>query len=257
MKAEDRLTKITELLKEEKNVSTAKLSSLLNVSEKTIRLDLGKLEKAAILVRTHGGASYIGETNNLFPSEGYSPRSTKEKEKIALKALELINAGDIIIIDDGSTTYEIAKLLGEFPVTVITQDLTVINELAYKSNVNLITFGGSIRRTEYSNIFTSEEAVQSIKKVRVNKVFLGTATVNTENGLMLYQYGDEILKKAFINVANEVICLCLSTKFDKTSFFSFAKLDEIDYLITDSHIDPQLIPKYEANGKTKIIIADE
>ena len=74
---------------------------------------------------------------------------------------------------------------------------------------------------------------------------------------MLYQYGDEVLKKAFIDVANEVICLCLSTKFDKTSFFSFAKLDEIDYLITDSKIDRSLIPKYEANGKTKVLIADE
>ena len=257
MKAETRLKEITEILKAEKNVSTTRLSSLLNVSEKTIRLDLGKLEKAAILVRTHGGASYIGETNNLFPTEGYSALSTKEKEKIALKALELIHPGDIIIIDDGSTTYEIAKLLGDFPVTVITQDLTVINELASKPNVNLITFGGSIRNTAFSKIFTSEDAVQSIKKVRVNKVFLGTATVNTENGLMLYQYGDEVLKKAFIDVANEVICLCLSTKFDKTSFFSFAKLDEIDYLITDSKIDRSLIPKYVANGKTKVLIADE
>ena len=250
MKAETRLKEITEILKAEKNVSTTRLSSLLNVSEKTIRLDLGKLEKAAILVRTHGGASYIGETNNLFPTEGYSALSTKEKEKIALKALELIHPGDISIIDDGSTTYEIAKLLGDFPVTVI-------NELASKPNVNLITFGGSIRNTAFSKIFTSEEAVQSIKKVRVNKVFLGTATVNTENGLLLYQYGDEVLKKAFIDVANEVICLCLSTKFDKTSFFSFAKLDEIDYLITDSKINRSLIPKYEANGKTKVLIADE
>lgn len=257
MKAEDRLKKITEIIKVEKNVSTTRLSSLLDVTEKTIRLDLGKLEKADILVRTHGGASYIGESNKLFPSGGYNTFSTIEKERIATKAMEFIRPEDIIILDDGSTTYEIARLLGNFPITVITQDLKIINELVSKPNVNLITFGGSVRRTSFTNIFTSEEAIQSIKKIRVDKVFFGTATVNIENGLMLYQYGDEILKKAFIGVANEVICVCLSTKFDRTSFFSFAKLDEIDYIITDSNIDHNLIPKYEANGKTKIIIADE
>lgn len=160
----------------------------------------------------------------------------------------------MILLDDGSTTQELANLLGDFRVTVLTNDLLIVNELMYKPNVTLYIIGGLVRRDSDSYIVTGEDAIQFLKKYRVSKLFLGTSTVDTKEGLMIFNYGDNFTKRAFIDAADQVICLADSSKFERTAFTKVARLDDVDTFVTDSGLDQDVIDRYEGLGKKLIVV---
>lgn len=251
-----RLDTIMEILRDEGMADVKTLSRRLEVTEKTIRLDLKELEDQNLLERVHGGAVLkAGE----WPGEKDSSRRTSHlprKQLIARCALKMIEENDIILLDDGSTTQEVAKLLGDFRVTVLTNDLLIVNELMYKPNITLYIIGGLVRRDSDSYIVTGEDAIQFLKKYRVGKLFLGTSTVDVKQGLMIFNYGDNFTKRAFIDAADQVICLADSSKFDRTAFTKVARLDEVDTCITDSGLDEEVINRYESFGLEMVIAGD-
>lgn len=251
----NRMEYITNLVQKEKAVTVKHLSEALGVTEKTIRLDLEKLEQAHVLIRVHGGA-ICNNPSGVYPSQTYRERSSNEKKEIAKKALSLIEPNDIILLDDGTTTLELAKLLGDFPVTVLTNDICIFNELIQKPQVVLYIVGGVLKREGKSYIISGDEAVQFIRKFRVNKLFLGVSTIDEQNGLMIFHYGDKSMKRAFMSISNQVICLADSDKFDQTAFINFADLDEINTVITDSNMDEQIAARYKKHG-LDILIADK
>ena len=202
-----RLEKIMTLLQQEKIVSTHQLSEMLNVTPKTVRLDLEKLEKTNLLERVHGGAVLSNHQPASFPSHSYREKQSHEKEVIAQKALSLLKENDVILLDDGSTSLKLAELLGDFKITVLTNDIFIINELMYKPNVTLYVIGGSLKRDGESFVINGEDSIQFIKKYRVNKVFLGISTIDIENGLMIFYYGDCSTKRAFMASSDEVVCM--------------------------------------------------
>lgn len=250
-----RLDTIMGILKEEGMADVKTLSQRLEVTEKTVRLDLKELENQNLLERVHGGA--VLKTQEL--SLGYKDSSRRtsyleQKQVIARRALTLIEENDVILLDDGSTTQEVAKLLGDFRVTVLTNDLLIVNELMYKPNITLYIIGGLVRRDSDSYIVTGEDAIQFLKKYRVSKLFLGTSTVDVKEGLMIFNYGDNFTKRAFIDAADRVVCLADSSKFDRTAFTKVARLNEVDTFITDSGLSQEVIRRYEGLGR-EIIVA--
>lgn len=250
-----RLDTIIGILKDEGMADVKTLSRRLEVTEKTIRLDLNELESQNLLERVRGGA--VLKPQELHRGYETSPRRTshlEQKQAIAKCALTLIRENDVILLDDGSTTQELAKLLGAFRVTVLTNDLLIVNELMYKPNITLYIIGGLVRRDSDSYIITGEDAIQFLKKYRVSKLFLGTSTVDEKEGLMIYNYGDNFTKRAFINAADRVVCLADSSKFDRTAFTKVAMLDEVDTFITDSGLSQEMAERYESLGR-EIIIA--
>ncbi|MBS1481967.1 MAG: DeoR/GlpR transcriptional regulator [Clostridium sp.] len=250
-----RLDTIMGILKEEGMADVKTLSQRLEVTEKTVRLDLKELENQNLLERVHGGA--VLKTQEL--SLGYKDSSRRtshleQKQVIARRALTLIEENDVILLDDGSTTQEVAKLLGDFRVTVLTNDLLIVNELMYKPNITLYIIGGLVRRDSDSYIVTGEDAIQFLKKYRVSILFLGTSTVDVKEGLMIFNYGDNFTKRAFIDAADRVVCLADSSKFDRTAFTKVARLNEVDTFITDSGLSQEVIRRYEGLGR-EIIVA--
>ena len=141
-----RLEQIMELLQKEKMADIRQLSKILDVTPKTVRLDLEKLEKAGLLQRVHGGAVLSKQPPASYPSASHRQKNLSEKARIARKALSLLQENEVILLDDGSTSLELAKLLGEFRITVLTNDIFIINELLYKDNVTLYVIGGSLKR---------------------------------------------------------------------------------------------------------------
>lgn len=250
-----RMDTIMGILKDEGMVDVKTLSRRLEVTEKTVRLDLKELENQNLLERVHGGAVLKAQKISLDCKES-SRRASHlvQKQSIARKALTLIDENDVILLDDGSTTQELAKLLGDFRVTVLTNDLLIVNELMYKPNITLYIIGGLVRRDSDSYIVTGEDAIQFLKKYRVNKLFLGTSTVDAREGLMIFNYGDNFTKRAFIDAADQVICLADSSKFNKTAFTKVARLDEVDAFVTDGNLGQDVIHRYEEMGR-KIIVA--
>ena len=248
----ERLEFIINYIQEKKSVSTRELSQILNVTEKTIRLDFNELEDLGLLNRVHGGAVIVEVNSTVFPNNKYRTRALENKYEIAKKALKMIKPNETIAIDDGSTSLELAKLLGDFPLTVLTNDVFILNELCMKKLINLYFVGGILIRNDTSYFFSGEEAISFIRKFRVDKVFLGVSTIDVDNGLMLYHYGNKSIKKAYMEISQTKICLADSEKFNKTAFSSYANLNEIDYIITDSRIKQDTLKTY-SNFDLKII----
>lgn len=253
MLANNRLDKITEVLYDNGFVDIKELAQQLAVSEKTIRLDLDKLQETGILERVHGGAKLKSFDNNYAPIALRRFRFLEQKAAIANKALEYINDNDVIYLDDGSSCLELAKILNK-KCTVISNDLSIINELSNKTNVSLYIAGGLVRRNDASYISTGGDTITFIKKHCVTKAFISTSTIDINKGLMMFEHGDVSIKRACIESAEQVICLADSSKFNRTAFNSFADIDEVDIFITDKDLSSKDKQSFK-NAKAVIVTA--
>ncbi len=246
----NRLELITSYLENENKITVKELSERLNVSEKTIRLDLNRLENSGVLLRTHGGAviSSSSYNNPFFDLDGFHNNSPKEKQEIARKAVNLIMPYSVICLDDGSTTFEIARLLGEFPITVITHDLKIITELAQKPNVDVLVIGGFINRNNNGQmIISGEESVKMIKKYSANTAFIGASCIS-EDGLSLFKRGEKDIKKAYISISDKSYCVVDSSKFGHKAITKLSSPSELPDIICDSSLEPDVKEKYSNLG---------
>ena len=159
-----------------------------------------------------------------------------KKELIAAKCMEFIESGDSIILDSGSTTTEIAKLLKGFKnLTVITNALNIAMMLGTEPGIELIVTGGEFKPPTLS--LTGQKAADFFKGINVQKLFLATAGLSLKAGLTYPSISDIVVKKAMIDAAETTYLVADSTKIGKSSFASLGALSLINYIITDSGID--------------------
>lgn len=237
MLAANRHEEIIKLIHKDRFVKVSQLSRMFNVSEETIRRDLDKLEKDGLLKKLHGGAVPIDITNvdNIKPIKERIEENIDEKAVIARLAYELIEDGDTLILDTGSTILQLAKILDEKNVTVITNDISIAYELSQKSNVNLTVIGGNLKSNSFTII--GPECEKAIASFNVNKLFLSTSGIKLHKGLTTSNNIDAFIKKRMIESADKVICLADHSKFDKVAFVSFAELNDLDIIVTDRIVD--------------------
>lgn len=223
-------------------VKVSNLSRLFQVTEKTIREDLDALEQKALLKRVHGGAIAFpnGEIKSIAP-EIPNTSFTVEKERIAEYTIEhFIQPGDIIALDTGSTTLEIAKRIKMYPLTVVTNDIMIIHELALAKEINLVVPGGY----SYHNLLIQHEPIEWIRHVNIHKFFLSTTGIHLEYGLTVFA-GEQIwLKQTMIHAAKHVICVADHSKFERGNLHTFAKVSDIEYFITDEGLDQSIKDAY-------------
>ena len=176
-----------------------------------------------------------------------------EKAAIARKALEHINDGDTIILDSGSTTTEIAKLISGFKnLTVITNSLNIALILGVDTDINLVVTGGEFKAPTLS--LTGQKAADFFEGLHVDKLFLATAGITLKAGLTYPSISDIVVKRAMIESANAVYLVADSSKIGKSSFASLGALSLIDFLITDSKITKDDINMLKRND-IKMILA--
>jgi len=229
-----RLTQILQFLRtcDMNTASVAELSKICNVSEKTIRQDLDKLESMNVVTRVHGGA-VLKKTDNQVVSVASRKQSfSEEKRSIAEAALNLINDGDTVFLDSGSTTLELAKILNK-EVIVLTTDPVIVGELLTRNNVTLYCTGGLLSRERDSFVFCGYDAIHLIRKYRMSKSFIGCSAFNFKTGLMVFSSAEAQIKQEIISASEQVICLADASKFNQSAFASFAGLDEIDVCISN------------------------
>lgn len=242
-----RLEIISQLLAETGSVDAAKLSERFGVTPKTIRKDLDKLESMGLLDRVHGGAVLKRSGSSVFPIEQRKQQCLSEKQRIGAAALELVQEGDSIIIDGGTTTLELARLLGEKKILAIVNDLKIALELMNKPNVDLFVTGGRLRR-EGAYTLLGRDTERILEKYKAKKVFLGTTALNMESGLSVLNSDEAEVKKAMVASAKEVICLVDYSKFHHVAFAPFCPLHKIGTLVTDSRILPAEIESLQSRG---------
>jgi DeoR/GlpR family transcriptional regulator of sugar metabolism len=235
----ERYEKILDELDKSKIIKVSELSTNFGVTEKTIRIDLETLEKKGLLKRIHGGAVLVEENERIFPIDERQLSNNERKTAIAKEAIKLINPEDTILLDGGSTTLQIASLLGDYPVTVITNDIKIANELLKKEKVQLMVLGGS--RIGTSSSLFGVQASDLLKRIRVNRLFFGATGVSVEHGLTVLNSFHVEWKRQIIRCADHVILLADSTKLEKVGLIQFATLDDVDEVITDNLADQNIL----------------
>lgn len=229
---EQRRTVILRALEQRGSVTVVDLAQRLDVSMMTIRRDLVELEKEGVLRRVHGGAvSARGRAYEpLFPHR--SGVMSDEKERIGRAAAALVADGDSIALDVGTTTLEVARhLVNRQNLTVITPSLHVANLFLAQPGVRLIVSGGIARPIEGSLI--GELARYAFKRLFVDRVFLGVASLDALHGISESNWDDALIKQAMIASAKEVVVLADSSKFNKVAFAHVADFPQFHRLITD------------------------
>ncbi|HPR32965.1 MAG TPA: DeoR/GlpR family DNA-binding transcription regulator [Prolixibacteraceae bacterium] len=251
--ANQRRDKILELIKEDGQAKVMELSRIFKVTEVTIRQDLERLEKDGFIVREHGGAFLKNIDMNVRSLSLQNKENLPLKGTIAKKAVEFISDGDTIILDSGSTTTEIARLMSDYKnLTVITNALNIALILGAQSGINVILTGGEFKAPTLS--LTGQKAADFFQNLHVDKLFLATAGITLKSGLTYPGISDICVKRAMIESAETTYLVADSTKIGKSSFASLGALSLIDFLITDSKIDEEYVDLFTKND-IKLIIA--
>lgn len=249
-----RRDKILELIREDGHAKVMDLSRIFKVTEVTIRQDLEHLEKEGSIVREHGGAFLKNIDLNVRNFSLQNQENINEKMMIARKAVEYIHDGEAIILDSGSTTTEIAKLLtGYNNLTVITNALNIALILGAQSGITVVVTGGEFKAPTLS--LTGQKAADFFQNLHVDKLFLATAGIALKSGLTYPGISDICVKRAMIESANEIYLVADSSKIGKNAFASLGALSLINYLITDSKIKKEDVD-WLKNYDVQFIIAE-
>ena len=249
----DRQKQIQRLLQERGVVKVTDLSSLLGVSEITIRRDLDTLEKSGDLERTHGGAVY-NQRMRIEPR--YAQKDAihrEEKEAIGRAAARLVEAGDTLLINSGSTTKQVIRSLKMSKARIITSNLGAVIE-AQESEMELILIGGLLR--SQSNSLVGSLATLSLQQVYGSKAFIGVDGLSVKYGLTTPILEEaEITREMIRRTPGPVIVVADHSKLSVVSNFMTAPIDQVDMLVTDQGLNNELREELEKIG-IKVIIAD-
>ncbi|ARV14264.1 DeoR/GlpR family DNA-binding transcription regulator [Polaribacter sp. SA4-12] len=232
----DRHKLILNKLEENGFVNVNDLGKEFNVSLVTIRKDLKLLEERKLLFRSHGKAisvnPYIKE-HHVNYKEKLHP---KEKNKIAIAAIETLMPHDSIIIASGTSVIEFARHIKPIEgLTVLTASLNTSIILAEHKDIDVIQLGGIVRSSSSSVVGPIGEKM--LAEFTFTKLFLGVDGIDLEYGLTTTSSLEASLNKEMIKAAQKIIVLTDSSKFNRKGFGRICGLDEVDQIITDSDID--------------------
>jgi len=236
----ERHQNIIELVNERKSIRVTELSHIFSITEETIRRDLEKLESQNKLIRSHGGAVSISTSS--VSEVSYLEReimNVKEKKQIASEAVNRVIEGDKIILDASTTAWYMAKELPDIDITVLTNSIKVATELSVKKEITVISTGGILRSESLSNVGPLAES--SLESYHVNKAFISCKGLHLEHGMSEASEQQGRIKELMVNNADTVYIMVDHSKFGTQAFTRFSSLDSIDYIITDSQVDPQIV----------------
>jgi len=159
----------------------------------------------------------------------------EEKRRIGIKAVELIQEGDTIILDSGTTTMEIARQLKNFQnLTVITHALNIATELAGSKGIEIIMPGGMVRAKSFSLVGSQAEKI--LRDYYCDKLFLGVDGIDTSYGISTPSVSEAQLNRVMVEISRETIVVTDSSKFGKRSFAFIVPIDKVHRVITDEGV---------------------
>ncbi len=236
-------------------VNVSELSKSLGVSAVTIRNDLVQLEKKGMLLRARGGAvkvlqSYVGLD---YPLSDKQKKHLAEKQEIGKAAAALIEEGNTIILDSGSTTFELAKNLERFErVTVITNAVNIAKYLSKHKNINVIVPGGILRRNSMSLVGMLAE--KGFKDYFCDLLFIGVDGFDINYGISTPNNEEAQLNRMMIDISRRVVVIADSSKFQRRAFAFIAGIEKIHTVITDHGISMLNRNKLQSMGIEVIVV---
>ena len=243
MSPQERRKRILQLLEQNEKIEIVELSETLSVTPMTIRRDFDMLERQKKLIRTYGGAvaPQVLVAEQTFESK--VGKAVLEKQAIAREAVAFVQDGMTVLLDSGTTTLEIAKLLKyRNQVTVITNDIKIAAELM-DSNLEVIVLGGQLQK-DVGALFGSI-ANATLSNMHVDLLFLGANAVHSSFGITTPTIEKAALKRAMNKTAERTILVTDSSKFNQKAFSKVCGLGDITTIITDSNLPNEYIEEYD------------
>lgn len=254
----DRVQRIKQILVQEKKVVTAELSESFGVSIETIRRDLDLLESEGMIRKTYGGAELLEESLSSAVMDEWNNRcqvSVGEKKAIAEKVLTLIPDHCSLVLDSGTTTYRLACLLDQREdLSVLTNSLHCAMAVSVRSDHPVHLMGGMVKKGELITTgILACDFLDSFSKIDI--AVIGVDGLTLEDGIMDYSLEMCLLKQRFLKKATKVIAITDHTKFHVRANYRSCPLERLDYLVTDSKADPEMLKEIASLG-VKVLIAD-
>lgn len=212
----ERQNRIRRMVEQAGRMTVAELSERFEVSEATIRRDLEELDDQGWVQRTHGGALRVERATREPPILQRFHENQSEKQRIAQAAVGLIQPGETIFLGSGSTVLQIARQLPHpIQLTVITNSLPVVNELAASPDIDLIVIGGMLRSSELSMV--GHIAEHDVREFRADRVFMGMRAIDVRHGFTNDYLPETMTDRAILGIAPQVVVAADHLKFGRVS----------------------------------------
>lgn len=242
---------ISEAVMEEGSVRIEALAERFNISLMTVHRDLDDLEDRGLLRKSRGVATATS-TSLVESSDVYrSGQQLAEKQAIALAALDFIEPGQAIILDDSTTTLHLLPhLSGKTPLTIITNTLTIMNELRNTRGTTMIGLGGDYYN--WCSSFMGRMTVREIAELRADVFFMSTSAIVDD--VCFHQTLETVdVKRAMFESASQRVLLVDGTKFEKRALHAMLPLGAFDAVIVDSSTAPEHVERLRDNGSTVVV----
>lgn len=247
-----RIEEIKNCIYKNKTVSLNQICHEFNISKSTLRRDLDSILAEGDIKKIYGGVTVLPK-KGLVPFEDRNIAHPIEKMQIATAAAQLVENGDIIFIDSGTTTMHILETIKDKKdITVLTNNVEIILQAMPYNNINIITLSGSLNRKTLS--FAGNYAAQVLQNYNISKAFMATTGFSIANGVTNSSPVESALKRAAVKRSQTVYLLADSSKCGEVSLMTYCGLDQIDVLITESEPAPDICDFMKENGH-KILIA--
>ena len=250
----ERRQQIVQQAQAQGKVTVDQLAKQFAVSTVTIRNDLNDLNNNGLLVRCRGGAVASTKlTRELSVQERYKEH-LPIKQRLGRAAADLIEPGESIILDAGTTTEEVAHCLADHrDLIVMTNGLNIASALACFDGIEVRITGGTLRNRSLS--FYGRPAEESLRYMRFDKVILGVDGFDASAGITTYYEPEALLNRLMCDISSEIIAVTDSSKFDRRGFHVIRACTEITTLVTDSGL-PQTYAQALTEAGVKLCIVD-
>lgn len=246
MALNERIEEIHRLIQSVRKVTVAELAERFNASKVTIRKDLESLEKQGVLQRTHGGAVLAEDRLRTIHIAHKVSQNVEAKARIAQRAADLIGEARTILLDSGSTTLAIARLLADSPARIITNSLPIADELASRPSGDFMLLGGDWRQE--SSSFIGPYALEILDGINADLAFIGASGFDPEHAFTCQNSIESHVKTRMLSRARHTYVVADSSKWQTVAFSTFAKTADVEALITDDDIPPEARRAMEAAG---------
>ncbi len=249
MLKEERQNHILQLLSQEGKALASELCTRLNVSEDTIRRDLNDLAEAGLIQRVHGGALLRSPATASYAVR--QGQAATAKAEIAQAAVNLVRHGQVLILDGGTTTLQIAQRLPlDLQATVITNSPPVAIALTEHSNVTVYLIGGVLYKHSLTTV--GVDAVEVLHGFRADLYMLGICSLHAEIGISVPNLEEARVKRAMIASSAEIVALASAEKLNTAAPYIVGPLTDLTHLITESSVSDEILAPYIRLGVTVI-----
>lgn len=247
-----RIEEIKDYIYKNKTISLNQICNEFNISKSTLRRDLDSILVEGDIKKIYGGVTVLPK-KGLIPFEDRNVAHHAEKMRIASAAAQLVENGDIIFIDSGTTTMHILETIKDKKdITILTNNVQIILQAMPYDNIKLITLSGALDRKTLS--FAGNYAAHVLQNYNISKAFMATTGFSVANGVTNSSPVEFALKRAAVERSQVVYLLADSSKCGEVSLMTYCGLEQIDVLITDSEPVADIYEFMNKHGH-KILIA--